>query len=111
MAEAFARIYGGDAIQAFSAGSKPLGQINSRAVHSMAELGIDLSRQHSKSLEKMEGEFDAVVTMGCGDSCPWVSATRREDWSLPDPKQLDDAGYRVVRDEISVRVKMLLATL
>ena len=111
MAEAFAHIHGGDAVEALSAGSKPSGQINPKAVRFMAELGYDLNGHSSKSLDDIEGEFDAVVTMGCGDSCPWVPAKRREDWALPDPKHMDDAAYRAVRDEISSRVKTLLASL
>ena len=111
MAEAFAHIHGGDAVDALSAGSKPSGQINPKAVRFMAELGYDLTRHASKSLDDIEGEFDAVVTMGCGDSCPWVPAKRREDWALPDPKHMDDEAYRAVRDEISARVKTLLASL
>jgi protein-tyrosine-phosphatase len=77
----------------------------------MAELGYDLSTHASKSLDDIDGGFDAVVTMGCGDECPWVPARRREDWALPDPKDLDDDGYRAVRDAIGARVKALLATL
>ncbi len=111
MAEAFAHIHGGERIEALSAGSKPSGQINPKAVRFMAELGYDLASQRSKSLDEIDGEFDAVVTMGCGDSCPWIAAKRREDWALPDPKHLDDAGYRAVRDEISARVKALLEKL
>lgn len=111
MAEAFARIYGGAAVEALSAGSAPAGRINPKAVRFMAELGYDLGTHASKSLADVGGEFDAVVTMGCGDKCPWVPATRREDWNLPDPKHMDDAGYRAVRDEISARVKQLLAEL
>lgn len=111
MAEAFARIHGGNAVEAVSAGSAPSGQINPKAVRFMAELGYDLSAHASKSLGEIDGEFDAVVTMGCGDSCPWVPAKRREDWNLPDPRHMDDAGYRAVRDEISARVKRLLADL
>ena len=111
MAEAFARIHGGDAVEAFSAGSKPSGQINPKAVRFMGEIGYDLGSHASKSLDQIDGEFDAVVTMGCGDSCPWVPAKRREDWALPDPKHMDDDGYRAVRDEISSRVKILLAAL
>ena len=110
MAEAFARIHGGDAVEAYSAGSTPSGRINPRAIGFMAELGYDLSGHASKSLDEIQGSFDAVVTMGCGDRCPWVPARRREDWNLPDPKHLDDAGYRAVRDEISARVKALLAS-
>ena len=111
MAEAFAHIHGGDAVDALSAGSKPSGQINPKAVRFMGELGYDLNAHSSKSLDDIDGEFDAVVTMGCGDSCPWVPAKRREDWALPDPKHMDDEAYRAVRDEISSRVKSLLASL
>ena len=78
----------------------------------MAERGIDLTTQHSKSLDETgAGPFDAVVTMGCGDACPWIPAKRREDWALPDPKLLDDAGFRGVRDEIEQRVLRLLREL
>ena len=111
MAEAFARMHGGEAVEAWSAGSAPSGRINPRAVEFMAEMGYDLAAHASKSLDEVEGTFDAVVTMGCGDRCPWVPARRREDWNLPDPKHLDDAGYRRVRDEISARVRALLASL
>ena len=111
MAEAFARIHGGAGVEALSAGSKPSGVINPKAVRFMSELGYDLTCHSSKSLDDIDGEFDAVVTMGCGDSCPWVPAKRREDWALPDPKHMDDAGYRAVRDEISTRVQRLLAAL
>ena len=111
MAEAFARMHGGDAVEALSAGSRPSGVINPKAVRFMGELGYDLSGHASKSLDDIEGEFDAVVTMGCGDACPWVPAKRREDWALADPRDMDDAGYRVVRDEISARVRALLASL
>ena len=112
MAEAFARALGGRQIDARSAGSRPSGQINPRAIAFMAERGIDLSAQHSKSLDEIGTEaFDAVVTMGCGDACPWVAAQRREDWALPDPKLLDDAGFRGVRDEIERRVRNLLREL
>jgi protein-tyrosine-phosphatase len=111
MAEAFARIHGGDAVEALSAGSRPSGVINPKAVRFMGELGYDLTRHDSKSLDEIEGEFDAVITMGCGDNCPWISAKRREDWGLPDPKHMEDPEYRVVRDEISARVKALLDSL
>lgn len=111
MAEAFAHIHGGDGVEALSAGSKPSGQINPKAVRFMAELGYDLSAHRSKSLDDLDGEFDAVITMGCGDSCPWLPAKRREDWNLPDPKHMDDADYRAVRDDISARVKILLESL
>ena len=111
MAEAFARIHGGGAVEAFSAGSKPSGVINPKAIRFMGELGYDLTTHASKSLDDIGGEFDAVVTMGCGDDCPWVRAKKREDWALPDPKHMDDDAYRAVREEISARVKALLASL
>ncbi|HMB56112.1 MAG TPA: arsenate reductase ArsC [Arenimonas sp.] len=111
MAEAFARIHGGDAVEAISAGSRPSGVINPKALRFMAELGYDLGAHDSKSLDQITGEFDAVITMGCGDSCPWVPAKRREDWALPDPRHMDDDAYRAVRDEISARVQKLLASL
>jgi protein-tyrosine-phosphatase len=111
MTEAFARKHGGDDVEALSAGSKPSGRINPKALRFMAELGIDLSTHTSKSLDDIDGEFDAVVTMGCGDSCPWVPAKWREDWALPDPRDLDDDGYRAVRDDIGARVQALLASL
>jgi protein-tyrosine-phosphatase len=111
MAEAFARIHGGNDLEAVSAGSRPSGRINPRAVRFMAEVGYDLTSHASKSLDDVTGAFDAVVTMGCGDSCPWVPATQRIDWNLPDPKDLPDDGYRAVRDDISTRVRALVASL
>lgn len=111
MAQAFALIHGGGQVEALSAGSRPSGVVNPKAVRFMAELGYDLGTHASKSLDQIDGEFDAVVTMGCGDSCPWVAARRREDWQLPDPRAMDDAAYRAVRDDISARVKALLASL
>jgi len=111
MAEAFARMHGGGRVEAASAGSRPSGAINPKAVRFMAELGYDLSTHRSKSLDEVSGEFDAVVTMGCGDSCPSVPARIREDWALTDPKHLDDDGYRAVRDEIARRVGVLLDAL
>lgn len=111
MAEAFAHIYGGTHVDAQSAGSKPSGIINPKAIRFMGELDYDLSTHTSKSLDDIEGEFDAVITMGCGDNCPWVPAKLREDWALSDPKNMDDEDYRAVRDDISRRVKQLLASL
>jgi arsenate reductase len=111
MAEAFARMLGGPDVEALSAGSRPSGVVNPKAVRFMDEVGYDLSVHRSKSLDECDGEFDAVVTMGCGDNCPWVPAKRREDWALPEPKGMDDDGYRAVRDDIAMRVRALLATL
>ena len=82
-----------------------------RAIRFMAELGVDLTTHDSKSLDEIDGLFDAVITMGCGDSCPWVPARIREDWALPDPKHMADEDYRAVRDTISAKVRDLLERL
>jgi protein-tyrosine-phosphatase len=112
MAEAFAHIHGGDQVEAFSAGSRPLGRINSDAVEAMKEVGYDLSSHQSKGLEEFNGqEFDAAVTMGCGDECPLVLARRRVDWQIPDPKNLPEGEFRAVRDLIEERVVELLRNL
>jgi len=112
MAEAFARIHGGDSIEAYSAGSRPSGQINPRAVNAMSELGYDLTRHKSKSLHDIPDiEYDFVATMGCGDECPFVRARQREDWNIPDPKQMEPEEFRVVRDLIEEKVKHLLRSL
>jgi protein-tyrosine-phosphatase len=112
MAEAFARLLGGASVEAHSAGSRPSGVINPRAIAAMAELGYDLGRHASKSLDEIPpGEWDAVVTMGCGDACPWVPARRREDWAIPDPRHMAPDEFRVVRDLIRARVAELLDTL
>src|SRR5262249_19569642 len=112
IAEAFARLYGGPEVEAHSAGSRPSGRINLRAVEAMRELGYDLTRQASKGLSDLPAvDYDCVVTMGCGDSCPAVRARRREDWNIPDPKDLRPEEFRQVRDLIGAKVKELLASL
>lgn len=112
MAEAFARIHGADKVEAFSAGSRPSGRVNTKAVEAMKELGYDLTRHTSKGLNDFNGqEFDAAVTMGCGDECPLVPARRRLDWQIPDPKEMSPEQFREVRDLIEAKVKELLQTL
>ena len=112
MAEAFARQIGGERVEAWSAGSRPSGKINPRAIEAMREKGSDLAVQRSKSLAEVNGiEFDAVVTMGCGDACPDVRARVREDWSIPDPKDMPPQEFRGVRDLIEASVKALLVRL
>lgn len=112
MAEAFARIHGYAAVEAHSAGSRPSGRINPRAVQFMAERGYDLTTHASKSLAEFnDREIDVAVTMGCGDECPLVRAARREEWQIPDPKEMAPEKYREVRDMIEEKVKALLATL
>jgi len=112
MAEAFARIHGEGSIEAHSAGSRPSGKVNPRAIAAMSELGYDLAQHQSKSLDNIpDGEFAAAVTMGCGDACPNVSANRREDWTIPDPREMPPEEFREVRDLIQQKVRDLLATL
>jgi arsenate reductase len=112
MAEAFARMHGGDRVEAYSAGSRPSGVVNPRAVQFMREVGYDLSAHTSKSLADVPpGEYAAAVTMGCGDACPLVAAECRVDWSIPDPKHLSDDEFRGVRDLIERQVLDLLASL
>jgi protein-tyrosine-phosphatase len=106
MAEAFARIHGGDKVEAYSAGSRPSGRINQKAIAAMKEIDYDLSQHRSKSLSEIPDiEFDFVATMGCGDECPFVRAKRREGWDVPDPKDLSPAEFRGVRDLIEAKVK------
>jgi len=112
MAEAFARIHGEELAEAYSAGSKPSGIVNPRAIAAMAEVGYDLSQHSSKSLDEIPvGEYEYVVTMGCGDACPWIPARHREDWDLPDPRAMDPAEFNRVRDAIELKVMGLLAKL
>src|SRR5947209_4128243 len=112
MAEAFARRHGRGRVEAHSAGSRPSGQVNPRAVEFMAEIGYDLTAHQSKSVDDFEGEaFDVVVGMGCSDECPFVRATRRVEWDVPDPKDLPDDELREVRDRIERQVRELLAEL
>lgn len=112
MAEAFAHMLGGAAVEAYSAGSRPSGVINPRAIAALSELGYDLTQHDSKSLDDLpDVDFDFVATMGCGDECPFVRAKKREDWDLPDPKHMNPEEYREVRDEIRRRVQAVLIEL
>jgi len=107
MAEAFARLAGG--VEAYSAGSRPSGAVNAKAIEAMRELGYDLSSHIPKSIDEVPNvQFDAVVTMGCGDACPNLRALRREDWNIPDPKTLPPEQFREVRDLIAKKVNQLL---
>src|SRR5687767_11115664 len=112
MAEAFARMHGGDAVEAYSAGSRPSGTVNPKAIEAMREKGYDLTTHRSKSLNDLaDAAFDAAVTMGCGDECPNLLARRRADWQVPDPKHMPPEQFREVRDLIESNVKKLLAEL
>lgn len=113
MSQAFARIHGGDKVEAYSAGSKPSGVVNPKAIAAMKELGYDLSTHESKSLQEVEAfaPFDAVVTMGCGDACPWMPAKQFIDWQIPDPKHMEPTQFNEVRDYISGKVKALIESI
>lgn len=113
MSQAFAIIHGAGNIEAYSAGSKPSGIVNPKAIAAMKELNYDLSIHDSKSLKEVEpfAPFDAVVTMGCGDACPWMPAKKFIDWQIPDPKHMEPAEFNQVRDMISEKVKQLIAEL
>jgi len=113
MSQAFAVIHGGGNVEAYSAGSKPSGMVNPKAIAAMKELGYDLSKHDSKSLQEVEqnAPFDAVVTMGCGDACPWMPAKQFIDWQIPDPKYMEPALFNEVRDLIEQKVKKLLMDL
>jgi arsenate reductase len=109
IAEAFAHIHGKGKVKIYSAGSHPSGQVNTKAIESMREIGYDLSKQGSKPLSKLPAvEYDMVVTMGCGDECPFVRAKHREDWNIQDPKNFPLDQFRKVRNEIEKRVKEVL---
>jgi arsenate reductase (thioredoxin) len=110
MSQAFAKMLGGDDVEAYSAGSKPSGIVNPKAIAVMKELGYDLSKHDSKSLDEVKAfaPFDAVVTMGCGDACPWMPAKKFIDWQIPDPKNMEPKEFNEVRDFIKEKVKNLL---
>ncbi|HYT91589.1 MAG TPA: arsenate reductase ArsC [Gemmataceae bacterium] len=112
IAEAFARRHGGPTVEVHSAGSRPSGRVNPKAIAAMGELGYDLSTHRSKSLMDIpDVEYDVAVTMGCGDECPLVRARRREDWGIPDPKELPPEEFRQVCGQIEQRILDLLARL
>ena len=113
MSQAFAKILGGENVEAYSAGSKPSGIVNPKAIAAMKELDYDLSKHDSKSLDEVKpfAPFDAVVTMGCGDACPWMPAKKFIDWQIPDPKHMEPVEFNEVRDFIEGKVKELIAQL
>jgi arsenate reductase (thioredoxin) len=102
----------GDRAVAWSGGSEPGNEINPVAVAAMAEVGIDITAEHPKPwTDEIVRAADVVITMGCGDACPYFPGKRYEDWDLDDPAGQDLATVRPIRDEIARRVRILLASL
>jgi protein-tyrosine-phosphatase len=107
----FTHLAAGRAV-AYSGGSEPAERINPTAVEAMAEVGIDITSEKPKRwTDQTLGAVDVVVTMGCGDACPYVPGKRYEDWPLDDPAGQPLQAVRPIRDEIRARVKKLLTEL
>ena len=112
MAAGFMNSLGAGRVEVFSAGSAPKDSINPIAVEAMQEVGIDISNNVPKVLTpEAVLESDAVITMGCGDACPFYPGKRYEDWVLDDPAGQGIESVRVIRDEIKKRVEQLLSEL
>jgi len=112
MAAAFAREIGGEDIVVYSAGSDPGATLNPAVVEAMQEVGLDISSESPKKLtDEMARSADVIVTMGCGDECPYYPGKRYDDWELTDPKGQDLATVRAIRDDIERRVRHLIAEL
>lgn len=112
MAAGFMQALSNGKVEVLSAGSAPKDSINPIAVSAMAEVGIDISNNIPKVLtpESVQSS-DVVITMGCGDACPFYPGKRYEDWVLEDPAGKDIETVRKIRDEIKSRVELLLAEL
>ena len=109
MAEAFLRMHGSGVANTYSCGSFPSGEVNQRAIEFMAECDYDMSKHKSKSVNELPAiEYEYVITMGCGDQCPTVSAKKHEDWDIEDPKDLSDERFRKIRSMIETRVQELI---
>ena len=109
MAAAFLTHLSEGTVDVRSAGSEPADQVNPAAVQAMAEVGIDITAEKPKILtDQAVRESDVVITMGCGDTCPFYPGKRYEDWVLDDPAGKDVATVRPIRDEIRRRVEALL---
>jgi arsenate reductase (thioredoxin) len=112
MALGFFNELAGDRAVAYSGGSEPADQTNPAAVAVMAEKGIDITAERPKRwTNDMVHAADVVVTMGCGDTCPFIPGRRYEDWTLPDPAGQPIDAVRPIRDQIEKRVRELLTSL
>lgn len=111
MAEGFAREYGSDILDVYSAGTHPAQNVNENAIMAMKEKGIDISSQQTKGLEDIPQQLNIVITMGCGVECPLLLADHREDWELEDPIGMPLERFRQIRDTIEKRVKQMIKKL
>lgn len=112
MAAGYLQALAGDRIEVLSAGSQPADQVNAVAVAAMAEDGIDIASEQPKLLtDSAVEQADVVITMGCGDTCPFFPGKRYEDWVLDDPAGQGIDAVRPIRDEIKGRVEALVADL
>lgn len=112
MAAGWTRLLGGDSVSVFSAGSAPGEHLNQMAVEAMREVGVDITgNAPQRFTDEMLHAVDVVVTMGCGDECPYIPGKRYVDWPLEDPAGRDIEFVRRVRDEIKVLVESLLTDL
>ena len=112
MAAGYLRHYAGSRIEVRSAGSVPTEHINPIAVEAMSEDGIDISAEQPKVLtDEAVQDSDAVITMGCGDACPFFPGKRYEDWELDDPAGQGIEAVRLIRDDIKTRIEALVADL
>jgi arsenate reductase len=112
MAAAFLTHLSQGRVEVRSAGSAPADQVNPAAVQAMAEVGIDIAAQQPKILtDQAVRASDVVITMGCGDTCPFYPGKRYEDWVLEDPAGQGVESVRPIRDEIRRRIEALLAQL
>jgi arsenate reductase (thioredoxin) len=108
MAEGFARFFGKDIFEPYSAGSKPSGKVDPMAVEVMKEAGIDISSQKTKGFNDFSvKEFDMIITLGCGDVCPFVPAKEHIVWKIDDPKGKEIGVFRMARDQIKSHIKKL----
>jgi arsenate reductase len=112
MAAGFARKFGGAAVTIHSAGSAPGEMLNPAVLEAMDEVGIDISRESPRKLtDEMAEDADVIVTMGCGDACPYYPQKRYVDWDLADPSGQGIDAVREIRDDIESRVRSLLTEL
>ena len=111
MSEGIAKQIAGDKFDIYSAGSHPAGYVHPDAISGMKEIGIDISQHSSRGFDEIPEDFDYIVTMGCGETCPIVPAKHRLDWKIPDPIGRGIEYFREVRDDLKKRIEELLSSI